>query len=354
MKEYIRLKEEKARKHGLTFSWQTATFGKVKHCEDEDDCSIDFETKFPAIVFDNTIISSGSKVCPPNESKFDFIISLDESDDEDYTVIFDVNSFSYKMIFVNNLKKTDSGNGEPLPPNFTVDCFDDLDYFNDFENYFLAIVYNDGLTSNQILKLNLLYDFFDMALLPPADQRYPWLRYEVEGYTPGIVHSYEQRLKTIWSRPVNRVHVLDFAGLTPEMRLDLVVRLRMAYSGEEQQEEDDMETVYFGIRITYTEGDDRGQYLFRHAERRKSKARLSGGHFIGRLAMHFRLPKDQRGSRLLRLVPMRTMRLSESRGGRQGDSSIGSLGLSFKGRVRPRMGDASTYAAPDTDVQSDP
>ncbi|GKG18845.1 hypothetical protein Tco_0375944 [Tanacetum coccineum] len=31
------------------------------------------------------------------------------------------------------------------------------------------------------------------------------------------------------------------------------------------------------------------QYLFRHAEGRKSGARLSGGHFIGCLAMHFGL-----------------------------------------------------------------
>ncbi|GKE66228.1 hypothetical protein Tco_1520389, partial [Tanacetum coccineum] len=58
---------------------------------------------------------------------------------------------------------------------------------------------------------------------------------KVEGYTLGIVHSYEQRLETIWSRPVNRVHVLDFEGLTPEMRQDLAVRLRMVYSREGQQ-----------------------------------------------------------------------------------------------------------------------
>ncbi|GJR69085.1 hypothetical protein Tco_0015150 [Tanacetum coccineum] len=34
------------------------------------------------------------------------------------------------------------------------------------------------------------------------------------------------------------------------------------------------------------------QYLFRHAEGRKSGARLSGGHFIGRLAHHFGLVSD--------------------------------------------------------------
>nr|GEU37732.1 putative reverse transcriptase domain-containing protein [Tanacetum cinerariifolium] len=62
-----------------------------------------------------------------------------------------------------------------------------------------------------------------------------WLRYQIEEYTKRIRHSYEQRLETIWSRPVNQVHVLDFKGLTPEMRQELVVRLRMVYYGEEQQ-----------------------------------------------------------------------------------------------------------------------
>ncbi|GJS06433.1 hypothetical protein Tco_0363229 [Tanacetum coccineum] len=40
----------------------------------------------------------------------------------------------------------------------------------------------------------------DLAPLPAADQRHLWLRYQVEGYTEGIIHSYKQRLETIWSR----------------------------------------------------------------------------------------------------------------------------------------------------------
>nr|GEW04327.1 hypothetical protein [Tanacetum cinerariifolium] len=218
MEEYIRLEEEKAQRHGRTFNWQTATFGKVKHYEDEDDCSIDFKTEFPAIVFDNKIIPSEPKVCPPNESEFDFRISLDKSDDEDYT-------------------------------------------------------------------------------------RHPWLIYEVEGYTPGIVHSYEQRLETIWSRLDNQVYVLDFAGLTPKMRQDLVVRLRMVYSGEGQQVFGHAPEKVTSIDLFYLRSMDRrtinvphilAQYLFRHADERKSRARLSGGHFIGHLDMHFGLgPKRQ-------------------------------------------------------------
>ncbi|GJZ34929.1 hypothetical protein Tco_0580746 [Tanacetum coccineum] len=160
MEEYIRLEEEKAQRHGRTFNWQTATFGKVENYEDEDDCFIDFETEFPAIVFNNTITSDTTLLCAPtvsplNKNKIDFRISLGESDDEDYTVIFDENSISYKIIYVIDLKK-DSENDEVLKPSsfeLTVDCLDDLDYFKDFENEFPAIVYNDGLTSKSNLEI---------------------------------------------------------------------------------------------------------------------------------------------------------------------------------------------------------
>ncbi|GKB47291.1 hypothetical protein Tco_0898044 [Tanacetum coccineum] len=37
MEEYIRLEEEKAQRHGRTFNWQTATYGKMEYYEDEDD-----------------------------------------------------------------------------------------------------------------------------------------------------------------------------------------------------------------------------------------------------------------------------------------------------------------------------
>ncbi|GKC91167.1 hypothetical protein Tco_1151816 [Tanacetum coccineum] len=160
MEEYIRLEEEKAQRHGQTFNWQTAMFGKVENYEDEDDYSIDFETEFPAIVFDNTLteIMSEPMVCPPNENEADFRISLDESDDEDYTVIFDENLFSYKIISINDLK-TDSRIDKPLSPNPTVDYFDDLDYFKDFENEFPAIIYNDGLTSKSDIEIKPLVSF---------------------------------------------------------------------------------------------------------------------------------------------------------------------------------------------------
>ncbi|GJY94534.1 hypothetical protein Tco_0510895, partial [Tanacetum coccineum] len=131
MEEYIRLEEEKAHRS--------------------------------AIVFNDTLTSETTLSCEPTVSslindEIDFRISFDESDDEDCTVIFDKNSFSYKIISVNNLKTdlendNDKVNMPLLPsPEPTVSYFDDLDYFKDFEKEFPAIVYNDAQTS----KLNFL------------------------------------------------------------------------------------------------------------------------------------------------------------------------------------------------------
>nr|GEX52129.1 hypothetical protein [Tanacetum cinerariifolium] len=74
-----------------------------------------------------------------------------------------------------------------------------------------------------------------MEKLPVRAQRHPWLRYEVEGYTEKIVHDFEGRLDTIFGRQVNRVHILDFEGLTEEMREALTGRLRMVYTRAEGQ-----------------------------------------------------------------------------------------------------------------------
>ncbi|GJR96457.1 retrovirus-related pol polyprotein from transposon TNT 1-94 [Tanacetum coccineum] len=126
--------------------------------DDEVHNLISVETEFPAIVFDDTFMSQAALSCEPmvsplNDNEIDFRISFNESDDEDYTVIFDKNSFSYKIIYVDDLK-TDSENDNDkvnmpsfLSPEPTVSYFNDLDYLKDFENEFPAIVYNDALTS---------------------------------------------------------------------------------------------------------------------------------------------------------------------------------------------------------------
>ncbi|GKF94424.1 hypothetical protein Tco_0284124 [Tanacetum coccineum] len=72
------------------------------------------------------------------------------------------------------------------------------------------------------------------------------------------------------------------------------------------------------------------QYLFRHTEGRKSRARMLGGHFIGRLTMHFRLVSDEglRGMQvvtrelpLIDLHELGRLNICTSRGGCSKDSS---------------------------------
>ncbi|GJW37188.1 hypothetical protein Tco_0060108 [Tanacetum coccineum] len=156
MEEYIRLEEEKARRRGKVYNWETATYGKIWDNEDVHDLR-SVETEFPAIVFNDTLTSEATLSCEPTVSslndEIDFRISFDESDDEDCTVIFDKNSFSYKIISYNNFK-TDSENDNEkvnmplLPsPESMVSKLVDLDYFKDFKNEFPAIVYNDAQTS---------------------------------------------------------------------------------------------------------------------------------------------------------------------------------------------------------------
>ncbi|GJV45302.1 reverse transcriptase domain-containing protein [Tanacetum coccineum] len=110
MEEYIELEAEKARRHSQTFNWETATYGKVK-CYEDINYFKDFETDFPAIVYKDALapdheISSEPTVSPHRNDgiDFDFKISFDEFDDEDYIVSYDKNPFSYKLTFVNDLK----------------------------------------------------------------------------------------------------------------------------------------------------------------------------------------------------------------------------------------------------------
>ncbi|GJS03534.1 hypothetical protein Tco_1383944 [Tanacetum coccineum] len=181
MEEYIRFEEGKAQRHGRTFNWQTVTYGRWNY-KDEEDSFTNFETEYPTIVFDDT--SDATLSCKPTVKN--------END---------------------NVNMPSSPSPEP-----TIGYIDGLDFFKDFENEFLAITYNDDLKSESD---PLIEPSVNMLHLPSRDQRHTWIRYQVEGYGEDIVHSYKQRLETIWGRAVNRVHVLNFACLTEGMRQTL-------------------------------------------------------------------------------------------------------------------------------------
>ncbi|GJU50625.1 hypothetical protein Tco_1220180 [Tanacetum coccineum] len=169
MEEYIRLEEEKTRRHGKVYNWETATYGKIWYVEDIHDLR-SVETEFPAIVFDDVftsevLLSCEPTVSPLNDNKIDFRIPFNESDDKDDTVIYDKNSFSYKIISVNDLK-TDSKNDNdkvnmpsfpsPKPTTFNNVFYalkEDLIYANEFEIQEMDSTY---CTCDKVYSKNLL------------------------------------------------------------------------------------------------------------------------------------------------------------------------------------------------------
>nr|GEZ36365.1 hypothetical protein [Tanacetum cinerariifolium] len=199
MEVYIRLEEEKARRRAIVFN-ETLASEAALSCEptvnslnndeinfrisfdefDDEDCKVKMDdpnitmeeyirleeekARRRAIVFNDKLTSDATLSCEPMVSSlndeinfrisFDesnFRISFDESDNEDCTVIFDKNSFSYKIIFVKNMKTDSKNDNEKVSPEPSVSCFDDLDFFKDFENEFPAIVYNNAPTSKSDL-----------------------------------------------------------------------------------------------------------------------------------------------------------------------------------------------------------
>ncbi|GKA19684.1 hypothetical protein Tco_0699599 [Tanacetum coccineum] len=120
MEEYIQLEAEKACRRGQEFNWETATYGKVRYFEDINYFKI-FKNEFPAIVYKDALTSKPEVSSEPTVSAlhvkmvdFDFEISFDEPDDEDYTFTYDKNSFSYKLISVNDLKLDSSNDDDKL------------------------------------------------------------------------------------------------------------------------------------------------------------------------------------------------------------------------------------------------
>ncbi|GJY52477.1 hypothetical protein Tco_0443324 [Tanacetum coccineum] len=236
--EYIRLEEEKARRHGKVCNWETATYGKIWY-EDDIHYLRSVETEFPAIVFNDELTPKKALSCEPtvsslNNNKIDFRISFDESDDEDYAVIFDKNSFSYKIISVSDLKTDLENDNEKVnmpsfpSPEPTVSYFDDLDFLKDFENKFPAIVYNYALTSKSdssskpveiphrideiphcpnVMKRNkMLWKVgLQERMRSIRDQRHQYLRFEGLQYTDADITDFETRLGKIYSRELFEV-----------------------------------------------------------------------------------------------------------------------------------------------------
>nr|GEX03947.1 hypothetical protein [Tanacetum cinerariifolium] len=142
MEEYIWFKEEKANMRVKVYKWETATHGNIWY--DEDVYYLrSFKNEFVAIVYKDALqpepkISSEPMVTLNHVKKvdFDFELSFVKSDDEDYTVIYDNNSFLYKIFSTNDLK-SDKDNDN-----------DKIDIEQSSDDLFIKPLPNDPLNEN--------------------------------------------------------------------------------------------------------------------------------------------------------------------------------------------------------------
>nr|GEX04711.1 integrase, catalytic region, zinc finger, CCHC-type, peptidase aspartic, catalytic [Tanacetum cinerariifolium] len=284
----------------------------------EDDSFTNLETEYPAIVFNDTFdatLSWEPTVSPLDNNEIDFEISFDESDDEDYMVIFDENSFSCKIIFVDNLKKDSENENDKVntpsspSPEPTIGYIDDLDFFKDFENEFLTIAYNDlkSKSDPQIkpslrgVRRMMKWRQFILALGLHTKEEMAKAGFRAYWSSSGRVILDKGDLRDYW---MEISYYKDFLGPAPSYVFirDPVRRLchmmiACSISGSRQASEKVTIVDLFYLRsmnrmtanVLYLSA----RYLFRHAEGKKSEAMPLRGHFIGHLADHFRLVSDQ-------------------------------------------------------------
>ncbi|GJS10428.1 hypothetical protein Tco_0367224 [Tanacetum coccineum] len=342
MEEYTRLEEEKAQKCRKVFNWETARYGKIWYDEDVHDLRF-VET---AIVFNDSLTSNETLSCEPtlstlNDNEIDFRISFDESDGEDYTIVFDKNSFSFKIISTNDLKIDSENNNEkvnvPLfpSPEPTVSCIDDLDFLKDFENEFPAIVYNDALTSKSDFSTEPTlcpqhideFDLKDETSLSEYDEVEQNFLYFNDLFPFNIV--YPDDLKSDKGNDDNEINLYVSFGITFEPKRyykdgDCARMLRRPRFGEAVLDLDTTRALQFQIggvkrRMKWREfilalglhtseemqtaGMDVGsvnvpyllaRYLRLFASGRKQGAMISEGQFVARLAEHFGLLTEER------------------------------------------------------------
>ncbi|GKA64788.1 hypothetical protein Tco_0764495 [Tanacetum coccineum] len=167
IEEYIKLQAEKAQRRGRTFNWQTTTYGKI-YCDDHDFFT-NFEADYPDIVYDDALTLNENVSPEPTVSiynaiktDFHFSISFSDFDDEDYTFICDKDSFSYKLILVDDLKL------EPVNDHVIINtelCSENID-IKPMDNV-VCISYDTTIEFDK--NIETIQD--DMTPLPPRAQR---------------------------------------------------------------------------------------------------------------------------------------------------------------------------------------
>ncbi|GJS46311.1 hypothetical protein Tco_0596432 [Tanacetum coccineum] len=231
-------------------------------------------------------------------------ISFDESDDEDYIVMYNKDSFSYKLMSVTDFK-TDSENGideVDLPHNNLIKQLDsDIDYNIDTQ----SLEFNKDFEINHDIhreppNMEDYLIIIEVVIQKRFYEGMPLIFIIKNLYVPfGIPFDLERFYKDgVCTWKLQRLRMSDIElGLDEEMAGDSfeaywVGSLRdIADKGDlrrGQAPEKVSATDLFYLR-SMDEGTTFNipyllvQYLFRYAKGRKRGARMSGGYFVGRL-----------------------------------------------------------------------
>nr|GEW96690.1 hypothetical protein [Tanacetum cinerariifolium] len=398
MEEYIRLEEEQARRSGKVYNWETVTYGKILYDNDVHDLR-PVKIKFPSIVFNDELTSEEALSCEPTVSplpdhEIDFRISFDESDDEDYTVIFDKNSFSYKIIYVNNLNTYSENDIDKAD----VPSFPSPEPTRHLYLRFEGLEYTDA---------NIAY--FEMRLVRSITERFGEAILDIDAAGTLQVQLGGAKRRMSW-----REIILALGLHTTREMQTAIFGLYWTESARQISDKGDLSAYWMGIssegdflgtplsynliRDPMLRGMDVGsfnipyllaRYLRRFDSTRKQRGMISRGQFTARLAEHFRLLTEERLQGLIVIVrelhvidmaelerlqiccfstrtgtPATTCCRASSDHGLEISDSVGG-GATYvwyskthvpyqRRKVRQRTGDASTLAAPLDEDQPDP
>ncbi|GJW99275.1 hypothetical protein Tco_0183189 [Tanacetum coccineum] len=255
MEEYIQMEIEKALRRGQVFNWETATYGMVRYFEDIDYFK-KFETKFPAIVYKDALTSEPEVSCELTDS------------------------FSYKIIFANDVKSdTDNDDGKinvKLPfENIFIEPLDsDID--TNVDTYSHAFGENFETNHDTPSKTFTIKDFVIMIKVV-------------------IQKCFSEGMSLIFI--IKNLYVLFGIPFDPK-RFYKDGAYTRGYEGQGLHTEEEMDTD--GFRAYWTKSlreiaskANLSDYWARisYAEdrnlKRKQGDRMSGGHFIARLGVHF-------------------------------------------------------------------
>ncbi|GJR02740.1 hypothetical protein Tco_0525724 [Tanacetum coccineum] len=193
----------------------------------------DFENEFSAIVYNDALMSKLDFLTEPtvnpqhiNELDLKNDTSLSKYDEEEQNVVYFNDLFPLNIIYPNDLK-SDKDNDD-----------DEIDII---QSSGLNVINIDTKGSNKLLetshdRIRKIYNVRSFIMELKRDQRHPYLRFEGLEYTDADIHTFEERLERIFGRQIYRVQVLDFVGLTRELREDMDTRLRMIHSDEHGQD----------------------------------------------------------------------------------------------------------------------